>query len=86
MKDNFFVEIDAKETMTAAGVHITEGSVEAKKTGRILECGPDVKQPLAPGVRVMWAFPPQAPVKIDGREYVLMNQSDIVAVMIEQGE
>lgn len=78
--DKFLVLADRGESMTDAGLHIPGAAVEVKKTGVVVLCGPDVKEPITVGTRVMWTFPGMAVVKIDEQEYLLMNETDIALI------
>ena len=77
--DNFLVEPDAPEEVSAAGVHIT--APVPKNTGTIIACGADVKPPLKRGVRVRWVFPPNTAITINKIQYYLMNRSDIGTII-----
>ena len=90
LEDRLVVEaLDEKET-TASGLIIPETvSKEKPQKGKVLYVGPGkvdnqgkrVPMEVAPGDQVLFTKYGPTEVKFDGREYLILSQSDILAVI-----
>jgi len=93
LQDRVLVKRIEKEEKTAGGIIIPdtakekpqEGRVEATGPGRVTEDGKVLPLDVKPGNLVLFQKYAGTEVKIDGEEYLLMREEDILGV-IEQGE
>jgi chaperonin GroES len=84
------VEAAAAETKTASGIYIPETAQEKPQKGTIVAVGPgkfaDVSGALIPmtskvGDEVLYGKYAGTEITIDGKEYLIMRESDIYAVL-----
>lgn len=86
--DRYIVKVLEKEEKTAGGIVIPdkakekpqEGEVMAVGTGKTLDDGTKVQMELKTGDKVVFSKYAGAEVKIDGVEYLILRQDDILAV------
>ncbi|HEK19392.1 MULTISPECIES: co-chaperone GroES [unclassified Mucilaginibacter] len=87
--DRVVVEAAAAETKTASGIYIPETAQEKPQKGTIVAVGPgkyaDTTGTLIPmsvkvGDQVLYGKYAGTEINIDGKEYLIMRESDIYAV------
>ncbi len=89
MNDRILIKRVEETTQTSGGIFIPElaqekppeGIVMAVGTGRYLESGTIVRPRLEVGDRVLLGKNRGADVLIDGREYLLMHETDVLGVL-----
>jgi chaperonin GroES len=90
LADRVVVEAAAAETKTASGIYIPETAQEKPQKGTIVAVGPgkfaDVSGALIPmtskvGDEVLYGKYAGTEITIDGKEYLIMRESDIYAVL-----
>jgi chaperonin GroES len=81
--------IESSET-TKSGIYLASGAKEKPQVAEIVEVGPggmvdgkEVKMEVAVGQKVLISKYSGTEVKIDGVEYTILRQSDILAVVTE---
>ena len=82
------IDADAK---TAGGIIIPDTAKEKPQQGKVIAVGPggrDESGKLIPidvqvGDRILFGKWSGTEVKIDGREYLIMNENDIMGVLVE---
>ena len=88
--DRVVVEAAAAETKTASGIYIPETAQEKPQKGTIVSVGPgryaDASGALIPmtvkvGDEVLYGKYAGTEITIDGKEYLIMRESDIYAVL-----
>lgn len=87
--DRIIVERLEAEAKTAGGIVLPESAKEKPKEGRIISVGPGKvldsgersKIQVKKGDRVLFASWAGDEVKIDGEEYLLMKEEDVLAVV-----
>jgi chaperonin GroES len=87
--DKVVVERDASEERTAGGIYIPDaakdkpsrGTVIAVGTGKILDDGSRGKMQVKKGDRVLFTSYAPEVIEIGDTEYLLMAESDILAVI-----
>ena len=79
--------VEAEET-TASGIILTASAQEKPQVAEIIEVGPggvvdgkEVKMYVSVGDKVIASKYAGTQVKIDGEEYTIVNQSDILATL-----
>lgn len=87
--DRVVVQAAAAETKTASGIYIPETAQEKPQKGTIVAVGPgkyaDVSGVLIPmavkvGDEILYGKYAGTEVTVDGKEYLIMRESDIFAV------
>ena len=58
-----------------------EGTIIAVGTGRVLDNGERVKLEVSQGQKVLYAKYAGTEVKLDGEEYLILSEKDILAVL-----
>ena len=87
--DRVVLRIIEQEEKTKGGIVLPDtarekpqkGEVVAVGTGRLLESGERVPLDLKVGDRVVFARYAGTEVKVDGEEYLIVNERDILAVV-----
>ena len=93
LRDKVVVERTEAEEKTAGGIVLPEtakdkpkqGTVVSVGTGRILDSGESKPLEVRKGDRVLFGAYAGTEVKVDGREYLIVGESEILAV-IENGK
>lgn len=87
--ERIVVKVKEKDMTTASGIVLPdtakekpqEGEVVAVGTGKMLECGKVAPMEVKTGDRVLFAKYSGNEVKVDDEEYLIIRQSDILAVL-----
>ena len=87
--ERIVVKVKEKDMTTASGIVLPdtakekpqEGEVVAVGTGKMLECGKAAPMEVKKGDRVLFAKYSGNEVKVDDEEYLIIRQSDILAVL-----
>lgn len=89
LNDNILVERVEAETKTAGGLVLPDSAQEKPKQGKILELGDgkvlDTGKRQAfqvkKGDKVLFTSYAGSEIKVDGKEYLIMSEEDILAVV-----
>jgi chaperonin GroES len=89
--DRVVIELVESEEKTASGIVLPasakekpqEGKVVAVGTGRVLDSGEKVALEVAEGDRIIFSKYAGTEVKYQGTEYLILRDSDILAVVGE---
>jgi chaperonin GroES len=87
--DRIVIELVESEEKTASGIVLPdsakekpqEGKVVAVGTGRVLESGERVALEVSVGDRIIFSKYGGTEVKYEGTEYLILRESDILAVV-----
>ncbi|WP_078543029.1 co-chaperone GroES [Litchfieldia alkalitelluris] len=87
--DRVVIELVQSEEKTASGIVLPdsakekpqEGKVVAVGTGRVLDSGERVALELSEGDRIIFSKYAGTEVKYEGNEYLILRESDILAVI-----
>jgi chaperonin GroES len=87
--DKVVVLPTAREETTKSGIVLPdtakekpqEGKIVAVGTGRTLDSGEKVKLEVKEGQKVLYAKYAGTEVKLDGEEYLILSEKDILAVL-----
>lgn len=87
--DRIVIEVVETEEKTASGIVLPdtakekpqEGRVVAVGTGRVLDNGQRVAPEVEVGDRIIFSKYAGTEVKYDGKEYLILRESDILAVI-----
>jgi len=83
LDDRVLVETAPQEEKTASGIIIPDTAKEKKHLGTIIEVGTDkdLKELVKPGDKVLYGKYAGEEIKLDDKEYVLLQRSDILAII-----
>ncbi|BAU29881.1 chaperonin GroES [Aneurinibacillus soli] len=87
--DRVIIEAIAKEETTASGIVLPEtakekpqeGKIVAVGSGRVMENGERVALEVKEGQKVIYSKYAGTEVKFDGKELLIMRESDILAIV-----
>ncbi|MBB5326330.1 chaperonin GroES [Anoxybacillus tepidamans] len=87
--DRIVIELIQTEEKTASGIVLPdtakekpqEGKVVAVGTGRVLDSGERIAPEVAVGDRIIFSKYAGTEVKYEGKEYLILRESDILAVI-----
>ncbi|MHC4636039.1 MAG: co-chaperone GroES [Planctomycetota bacterium] len=89
LADKVLVERIEAQTMTAGGIVLPDSAKEKPQRGKIISVGDGKvlddgsirKLQIKKGDEVLFTSYAGTEVKLDGKEYLIMNESDIMAVI-----
>jgi chaperonin GroES len=90
LADRIVVELTTKEEKTSSGIYLPDtaakekpqtGKVIAVGAGRLLDNGTRVKPEINSGDEVVFAKYSGAEYKQDGKEYLILSERDVLAVL-----
>ena len=84
MSDRVLVEPKEAETKTAAGIYIPDTAKEKPQQGTVLAAGPgkkDEPMEVKVGDSVLYGKYAGTEVTYEGKTYLIMKQSDILAIL-----
>ena len=88
LADRVVLKQNAAEERTSSGIFLTASAQEKPEVYEVVEVGPggmvdgnEVKMTVAAGDRVIVGKYSGTTVKVDGEEYSIVRQSDILAVV-----
>ncbi|MDW0113712.1 co-chaperone GroES [Sporosarcina saromensis] len=87
--DRIVIELIEAEEKTSSGIVLPdsakekpqEGKVVAAGTGRVLENGQRVELEVKEGDRIIFSKYAGTEVKYDGNEYLILRESDVLAII-----
>ena len=89
LADRLVVEPTAGEEMTASGIFVPETAKEKPQEGKVVAAGPGRKDDegkripmdVAEGDRVLYAKYAGTEIKLEGKKYLILKESDILAIL-----
>ncbi len=84
LADRVLVEPNPAEEKTAGGLFIPDTAKEKPLAGKVVAAGPgtsDVKMEVKAGDQVLYGKYAGTEINVDGTDYLIMKQSDILAVL-----
>ncbi len=89
LSDRVVVKVLEAEEKTASGIVLPdkakekpqEGEVKAVGTGKVLDNGTKLEMEVKVGDKVLFSRYAGTEVKVDGEEYLILRQDDILALM-----
>ena len=84
LSDRVLVEPKPAEEKTAGGLFIPETAKEKPLEGKVIAVGPgtsEVKMEVKVGDQVLYGKFSGTEVSVDGKDYLIMRQNDILAVI-----
>ncbi len=84
LADRVLVEPKEAETKTASGLYIPDTAKEKPQEGKVLAVGPgkkDEPMELKAGDTVLYGKYAGTEINVEGKSYMIMRQSDILAII-----
>lgn len=84
LEDRVVVEPQAAEEKTASGIIIPDSAKEKPQSGKVVAVGPgtkDVTMGVKVGDTVLYGKYSGTELTLEGKDYLIMRQSDILAVV-----
>lgn len=84
LADRVLVEPMAAETKTASGIIITDNAKEKPQKGKVVAVGSgtkDEKMTVSVGDTVLYGKYAGTELKFEGQDYLIMRESDILAIV-----
>ena len=84
LADRVLVEPQAAEEKTASGIIIPDSAKEKPQRGTVVAAGPgtkDEKMEVSVGDTVLYGKYAGTELTVDGNDYLIMRQSDILAII-----
>lgn len=84
LADRVVIEPMAAETKTASGIIIPDTAKEKPQKGKVVAVGPgtkDVDMTVSVGDSVLYGKYAGTDLKLDGVDYLIMKESDILAIV-----
>ena len=88
LQDRVVVKMIEMEETTKSGIILTGAAKEKPQVAEVLEVGPggvvdgkEVKMYLKPGDRVLMSKYAGTEVKLDGQEFTILRQDDVLAIV-----
>lgn len=84
LSDRVLIEPTAAEEVTASGIIIPDSAKEKPLRGTVLAVGggtKDEEMVLKPGDIVLFGKYAGSEIELDGKKYLMMRQSDVLAVI-----
>ena len=84
LADRVLIEAKEAETKTASGLYIPDTAKEKPQQGTVIAVGSgkkDEPMELAEGDTVLYGKYAGTEITVDGKNYLIMRQSDVVAVL-----
>ena len=88
LADNVVIKATEAEETTKSGIVLTSAAIEKPQIAVVVAVGPggiidgkEVKMSVKEGDRVVAAKYSGTDIKIDGEEYTILHQSDILAIV-----
>ncbi|MGD9317884.1 MAG: co-chaperone GroES [Anaerolineae bacterium] len=90
LADRLVVEPTEQEEVTASGIYVPETAKEKPQEGKVVAAGPGRKDDegkripmdVADGDRVLYAKYAGTEVKLEGKKYLILKESDILAILV----
>ena len=78
--DYVVAEPEEAPTKTASGLYLPEKTAEKPKIAKVAAAGPAVRQ-LKVGDRILYKSYSPTEVKVDGKDYLLVKEEDVLATL-----
>lgn len=78
--DYVVAEAEAAQTKTASGLYLPDSAAEKPKIAKVVATGKTVSE-IKTGDRILYKGYSTNDVKVDGKEYILVKEEDILATV-----
>lgn len=80
LSDNVVAQAEEAQTKTASGLYLPGNAAEKPKVAKVVAVGKDATQ-VKVGDRILYKSYSPTEVKLDGAEYLLVKEEDILATI-----
>lgn len=80
LADYVVAQVEEAKTKTASGLYLPEKAAEKPKVAKVVAVGPEAKQVKVDDRIIYKSFSPTE-VKVDGTEYLLVKEEDVLATV-----
>lgn len=80
LADYIVAQQEEAQSKTASGLYLPDNAQEKPKVAKVLATGKDVKQ-VKTGERILYKSYSTTEVKLDGAEYILVKEEDVLATV-----
>lgn len=80
LADYVVAQAEEAATKTASGLYLPGGAQEKPKVAKVVAAGKDVKG-LKAGDKIIYKSYSQTEIKLDGEEYLLVKEEDVLATV-----
>ncbi len=84
LADRVLIEPQEAETKTASGIYIPDSAQEKPMQGNVIAVGSgtkDIEMELKVGDTVLYGKYSGSEITVNGNDYVIMRQSDVLAIL-----
>lgn len=84
LADRVLIEPTEAESKTASGIYIPDSAQEKPQKGKVIAVGTgtkDVDMEVKKGDKVLYGKYSGSEITIDGKDYLILRQSDILAIL-----
>lgn len=81
LDDRLVLEAIEQESTTASGLVLPDTAKEKSQQGKVLAVGPEVMGEIAVDDVVLYAKYSGTEVKIEGKEVLILSESDVLAIV-----
>lgn len=78
--DYVVAQNEEAQAKTASGIYLPDNAQEKPKTAKVVATGPNAKQ-VKVGDRIVYKSYSTTDVKVDGDEYILVKEEDVLATV-----
>lgn len=78
--DYVVAQAEEAESKTKSGLYLPDNAKEKPKTAKVVATGPNAKQ-VKTGDRIVYKSYSTTDVKVEGTEYILVKEEDILATV-----
>lgn len=80
LADYIVAQAEKAETKTASGLYLPDKAQEKPKTAKVVAVGQAAKQ-IKVGDRILYKSYSTTDVKVDGEDYILVKEEDVLATV-----
>ena len=80
LADYIVAEAEAAQTKTASGLYLPDSATEKPKIAKVAAVGKAAQQ-IKVGDRILYKGYSTTDVKVDGKEYILVKEEDVLATV-----
>lgn len=80
LSDYVVAQAEEAAAKTKSGLYLPDNAQEKPKTAKVVAVGKDVKQ-IKTGDRILYKSYSTTDVKLDGQEYILVKEEDVLATV-----
>lgn len=80
LADRVIAQVEEAKSQTASGLYLPDSAKEKSKVAKVVAVGSDVKA-VKTGERIVYKEYSTTEVKVDGSEYLIIKEEDVLATI-----